>query len=121
MSTGQEFSVAICSYSGKVRHMTIGPDPLRRIFVSSISVEGKGKKRCNAAQHCLALDCSLNKTPHEHLSHMLDMYQDESVDKTTAELWGKETAVDCLVEMARRITESIAKEPPEKNHPLVIK
>jgi hypothetical protein len=112
LPTGQEFSVAICGYSGKVRHMTLGPDPLRCILVSSISVQGK---RCNAAQHCLALDCSLNKTPHEHLAHMLDMYQDESVDKATARLWDKETAVDCLVEMARRITGSIAKEPPEKS------
>jgi hypothetical protein len=116
LPTGQEFAMAVCGYSNKVRHMTIGEDPIRRMFVKSIEVEGE---RCSTGDHCLALDCPLNHTEGEHLAHMLDMNQDEPVDEETARLWGKETAVDCLVEMAKRFSASLAaaepSAPPENN------
>ena len=38
--------------------------------------------------------------------HMLDMYADEPADEASIKLWGKGTVVDCLVEMARQISES---------------
>jgi hypothetical protein len=107
LPTGQEFNVAVCGYNGKIRHMTLGSDPLRRMFVQKVTVDGQ---TCNCAHHCLALDCPLNHTEHEHLMHMLDMYRDEPVDEATAKLWGKKTAVDCFVEMARQISESLARE-----------
>jgi hypothetical protein len=107
LPTGQEFAMAVCGYNGKVRHMTIGNDPLRRMFVREVTVEGDF---CSTAQHCLALDCPLNKTEQEHLSHMLDMRQDEPVDAETAKLWGRDTAVGCLVEMARRFSKSLESE-----------
>ncbi len=105
LPTGQDFAMAVCGYNGKVRHMTIGADPLRRMFISYVEVEGQN---CSTAQHCLALDCPLNHTEQEHLAHMLDMPVDEPMDEATARLWGKDTAVGCLVEMAHRFSESLA-------------
>ena len=105
LPTGQAFAMAVCGYSKLVRHMTVGDDPIRRMFVRSIEVEND---RCSTGEHCLALECPLNHTEHEHLTHMLDMNQDEPVDEDTAKLWGKNTAVDCLVEMAKRFSASLA-------------
>ena len=108
----QEFAIAVCGYNGRVRHMTIGRDPMREKFVRGITVNGE---KCSSAMHCLALECPLNHTKHEHLMHMLDMYADEPADEASAKLWGKDTVVDCLVEMARQISESLAHEKaPEK-------
>jgi hypothetical protein len=107
LPTGQDFAMAVCGYNNKVRHMTFGNDQLRRMFVTFVEVEGQS---CSTSQHCLALDCPLNHTEHEHLAHMLDMNTDEPVDEATAKMWGKSSAVDCLVEMAHRFTESLAKE-----------
>jgi hypothetical protein len=74
------------------------------MFITRMDVsDGK----CSAGDHCLALECPLNHTEHEHLVHMLDMSQDEPVDKETARMWGKDTAVGCLVEMARRFSTSL--------------
>jgi len=107
LPTGEEFAVAVCGYSGKVRHLTIGQDPLRHMLASHVDVDGQG---CSSAKHCLSLNCPLNHSENYHLMHMLDMYKDEPVDEATAELWGKKTTIDCLVEMARRISDSLAAE-----------
>jgi hypothetical protein len=111
LPTGQDFAMAVCGYSGKVRHMTIGNDPLRRMFVQHVDVNDQ---ICSSGDHCLALDCPLNHTEHEHLTHMLDMSVDEPVDEETAKAWGKNSAVDCLVEMAHRFSESLAQSQPDK-------
>ena len=113
LPTGQVFAMAVCGYSGLVRHMTLGDDPMRRMFVKNVEVEGKS---CSSGDHCLALECPLNHTEREHLAHMLDMNQDEPVDEETARLWGKNTAVDCLVEMARRFSASLAAERQAASH-----
>jgi len=105
LPTGQAFAMAVCGYSKLVRHMTMGEEPIRRMFVKSIEVEGE---RCSTGDHCLALECPLNHTENDHLAHMLDMNKDEPVDEETAKLWGKDTAVGCLVEMARRFSASLA-------------
>ena len=81
LPTGQEFSVAICGYSGKVRHMYLGHDPIRRAFAQHVYVE---EELCQTAEHCLALDCPLNRADPEHLLHMLDMTEDEPSDAETA-------------------------------------
>lgn len=103
LPTGHEFAIAVCDYSGRVRHMTIGRDPMRQNFVRSVTVS---RKKCSSGNHCLALECPFNHTTHEHLMHMLDMYADEPADEASIKLWGKGTVVDCLVEMARQISES---------------
>jgi hypothetical protein len=107
LPTGEQFAVAICGYNGKVRHLIIEKDPLRNWLVRHIDVDGQ---TCSCAQHCISLDCPLNHTEKEHLMHMLGMYKDEPVDEATAKLWGKNTSLEILIEMARRISESLALE-----------
>lgn len=114
LPTGQSFSMAVCGYSKLIRHMTIGQDLIRRMLVQDFEVDGE---RCSTGEHCLALECPFNHTGPEHLAHMLDMEQDEPVDEATAKLWGKDTAVGCLVEMSRHFSASLAAEeatPSEK-------
>jgi len=104
LPTGQEFGVAVCGYSGKVRHMAIGADPLRHMFVKFVDVEGE---RCQTGEHCLALDCPLNHTKPEHLAHMLDMQADEPVDEKDSEIWGTGSTVDALVKFANKMNEVV--------------
>src|SRR4030065_1386572 len=93
LPTGQEFSGAVCGYRGKIRHLFLGDDFVRRNFVRNVDVN---RQNCSSGQHCLALDCPLNSTQHEHLCHMLDMPKDEQVDSETAKAWGTESTVDSL-------------------------
>ena len=105
LPTGEEFAIAVCGYNGRVRHMNIGGDLLRQRLIRRVIVT---KNKCNSAEHCLALECPLNHTEHEHLAHMLDLYIDEPADEASVKLLGKATVVDCLVEMARRISDSLS-------------
>lgn len=114
LPTGKEFSVAVCGYSGKVRHMILGTDAIRRMFVRDINVE-EGQY-CEASQHCLALDCPLNRTPREHILHMLDMNEDESLDTETSKLWGTDSTIDCLVKFAEKMTRALPKELRQENN-----
>jgi hypothetical protein len=118
LPTGQEFAVAVCGYAGKVRHMYIGNDPVRRAFVRHIYVEDGF---CQTGEHCLALDCPLNRSEPEHLLHMLDMNEDEPVDSETAQQWGASSTLQCFIKFALRITESLPEElrtpqPPLEDH-----
>ena len=112
LPTGQDFAMAVCEYNNKVRHMTFGADPLRRMFIQGVEVKDG---ICSSAEHCLALDCPLNRSEPEHLAHMLDMHEDEPVDKATASLWGQTTALGCLVEMARRFSLELQAEAASQN------
>ncbi len=107
LPTGKKFSVAVCGYSGKIKHMYLGIDTIRRMFIKQVNVEGTS---CSSAQHCLALGCPLNKTPREHLVHMLDMHDDEPLDEKTSELWGTESTVDSLVKFAEEMNQALPKE-----------
>lgn len=86
--------------------MIIGTDPIRRMFIRYVNVEGQN---CDACQHCLALDCPLNRTPHEHILHMLDMNADESLNTETSKLWGTDSTIDCLVKFAEKMTRALPK------------
>ena len=112
LPTGQEFGVAVCGYSGKVRHMTIGLDPLRHLLVRFVDVE---ENACQAGDHCLALDCPLNHTELEHLAHMLDMQTDEPTDEKTFEIWGTTSTVEVLVKLAKEMNEAIPQDLREGN------
>ena len=81
LPTGQEFSVAICGYSGMIRHLYLGSDPVRRMLAQHIFVE---EGYCSTGDHCLAVDCPLNRAEREHLLHMLDMNEDEGMDPKAA-------------------------------------
>lgn len=107
LPTGRKFSVAVCGYSGKIKHMYLGVDILRRNFITKVSVDGEN---CNSSQHCLALNCPLNKTPREHLVHMLDMHEDEPLDAETSELWGTESTVEGLIKFADEMNQAIPEE-----------
>lgn len=107
LPTGQDYAVAVCSYSGKVRHMTIGEDPLRRMFVKFVDVEGEG---CAAGEHCLAIDCPLNHTRPEHLAHMLDMPADEPLDEEGSNIWGTQSTVEALVKFAQKVSGQLPEE-----------
>jgi hypothetical protein len=115
LPTGQDFAVAVCGYAGKIRHMYIGNDPVRRAFVHNIHVDGD---ICQTAEHCLALDCPLNKSEQEHLLHMLDMNEDEALDSEAAKQWGTESTLQCFLSFARRVAEILPEELKKPQSPL---
>jgi len=104
LPTGQEFSIAVCGYSGMVRHLYLGNDPVRRMLVQHVYVE---QGYCQAGDHCLALDCPLNRAETEHLLHMLDMTEDEPMDPETAEQWATQSTLQGFLLFARKMTESL--------------
>lgn len=112
LPTGQEFSVAVCGYSGKVRHMYLGNDPIRRMIAQYVYAE---EGYCQIGDHCLALDCPLNRAEQEHLLHMLDMTEDEVMDHEAAEQWGTNSTLNGFILFARKITESL---PDDLKKPL---
>jgi hypothetical protein len=85
--------------------MFIGKDVIRRSFIRQVDIEGQN---CSAGQHCLALECELNKTPKEHLMHMLDMHEDEALDEETAKIWGTESTIDSLMKFVKQVEAMIA-------------
>ncbi len=105
LPTGRKFSVAICGNTEKICHMFLGEDVIRRSFIRELNIEGQN---CSAGQHCLALDCTLNKTQKEHLMHMLDMYEDEALDEETAKIWGTDSTVDSLLKFVKQVESMIA-------------
>jgi len=105
LPTGREFSVAICGNTGKICHMFLGQDYIRRNFIRQMEIEGQN---CSAGKHCLALDCTLNKTPKDHLLHMLDMHEDEALDEETAKIWGSESTVDSLLKFVKQVESMIS-------------
>jgi hypothetical protein len=115
LPTGQNFAVAICGYSGKVRHMYIGHDPVRRMFIHGVHVDGES---CQTAEHCLALDCPLNRAQQEHLLHMLDMNEDEPLDPETAQQWGTESTLECFLKFANKIGEQLPEELKKSCEPI---
>jgi hypothetical protein len=115
LPTGQEFAVAVCGYSGKVRHMYIGNDPVRRAFIHNVYVEDES---CQTAAHCLALDCPLNRSEQEHLLHMLDMNEDEPLDNDSAQQWGTQSTLECFLRFARKIGEQLPEEMRKPQEPL---
>lgn len=115
LPTGQTFAVAVCGYSGKIRHMYIGNDPVRRAFVHEIHVD---EDSCQTANHCLALDCPLNRSEEEHLLHMLDMNEDETLDTEAAEQWGTTSALASFLQFARRINEVLPEELKKRQNPV---
>ena len=115
LPTGQDFAVAVCGYSGKVRHMYIGDDPVRRMMVQHIDVENEF---CHTGDHCLALDCPLNRAEQEHLLHMLDMNEDEALDSEVAAQWGTQSTLDCLMQFARKMNEFLPEELKKPQEPV---
>jgi hypothetical protein len=115
LPTGQEFAVAVCGYAGKVRHMYIGQDPVRRAFIHNVYVD---EDSCQTAAHCLALDCPLNRSEQEHLLHMLDMNEDEPLDSETAQQWGTESTLESFLKLARQVSETLPEEMKKRQPPL---
>ena len=112
LPTGQEFAVAVCGFTGKVRHMYIGNDPVRRAFIHNVLVD---EESCQTAAHCLALDCPLNRSEPEHLLHMLDMNEDEPLDSEAAKEWGTGSTLECFLRFAHKMSELL---PDELKKPL---
>lgn len=111
LPTGQDFAVAVCGYAGKVRHMYIGADPVRRMFIHGVFVDGES---CQTGDHCLALDCPLNRAEQEHLLHMLDMNEDEPLDPETAKEWGTDSTLACFLKLARKVSSELPAELKEQ-------
>jgi hypothetical protein len=107
LPTGQIFSVAVCGYSGIIRHMIVGDDPIRRTLMRFETVE---ENHCETAEHCLAKDCPLNKTEYEHTLHMLDMYYEEKLDPETEETWGTGSVVEGMIKFAEKMNEAVPAE-----------
>jgi hypothetical protein len=110
LPTGQDFAVAVCGYAGKVRHMYIGNDPVRRAFIHNVFVD---EESCHTAAHCLALDCRLNRSEPEHLLHMLDMNEDEPLDAEAAKEWGTESTLECFLKFAQKMNDLLPEETEE--------
>jgi hypothetical protein len=115
LPTGQDFAVAVCGYTGKVRHMYIGNDPVRRAFIHHIFVDDES---CQTAGHCLALDCPFNKSEEEHLLHMLDMNEDEPLDPEAAQQWGTTSTLASFLKFASKISESLPEELKKQQKPI---
>jgi len=115
LPSGQEFSVAICGYNGKVRHLYLGSDPLRRMLVQHTYVEDGF---CQTGDHCLALECHLNRAEREHLLHMLDMNEDEIMDPEAAEQWGTASTLDCFLKFAQKMSDALPEELKKPQEPL---
>ena len=105
----QKYSIGICGYTNKVRHMIIGEDALRESTITKVFLSDD-EKTCLVGNHCLALDCPLNNTEQEHIIHMLDMNEDSLVDEETAKIWGANTVTGCYIALAKRLTEELAVE-----------
>jgi len=105
LPTGRQFSVAICGNTGKICHMFLGQDFVRRSLIRELVVD---EQNCSAGEHCLALDCTLNTTPKDHLMHMLDMYEDEALDEQTAKVWGSESTLDSMLKFVKQVESMIA-------------
>ena len=115
LPTGQEFAVAVCGYTGKVRHMYIGSDPLRRVLVQHVHVEDG---YCQTGDHCLAIDCPLNRSEQEHLLHMLDMNEDEPLDSEASEQWGTNSTLECFLKFAQKAVEFLPEDLKNPQQPL---
>ena len=115
LPAGQQFAVAVCGYAAKVRHMYIGSDPLRRAFIHHVHVE---EGFCQTGDHCLALDCPLNRSEPEHLLHMLDMNEDEALDAEASEQWGSQSTLDCFLQFARKMNELLPEELKKPQEPI---
>ena len=112
---GQPFSVTVCGYSGKIRHMVIGDNSLGYLRPSAIKVTGLN---CEGAAHCLAFKCPLNKTEVGHVAHMLDMWSDEPLDEETAKASGAKTEVEYLVKFVEQMNEVLPADLQKRQEPL---
>jgi hypothetical protein len=115
LPTGQEYAVAVCGYSGKVRHMYIGQDPIRRMFIHHVNVD---EGFCQTGDHCLALDCPLNRSESEHLLHMLDMNEDEVLDPEVSDQWGSQSTLNCFLKFVRQVAEALPENLRKPQEPL---
>jgi hypothetical protein len=77
------------------------------MFAKIVDIENN---KCQTGEHCLALGCPLNHSEAEHLAHMLDMFEDEAIDKKDAELWGTQSTVEALVKFTQKIGEDLPEE-----------
>lgn len=111
---GQPFTVTVCGYSGKVRHMSIGTDAMRHLRSASVDVT---ESKCQASKHCMALSCPLNKTEPLHLAHTLEMPADEPLDEETANICGTKSSIDALVKFAGKMNEVIPVELRKRKEP----
>lgn len=115
LPSGHKFSVAVCGYTGKVRHMYIGSDPVRRMLIQHVYVEDGF---CQTGDHCLAVDCPLNRSEPEHLLHMLDMNEDEPMDSEAAEQWGTGSMLEGFLKFAQKAVEFLPEELKKPRDPL---
>ena len=115
LPTGQEFAVAVCGYTGKVCHMYLGNDDLRRMIVRHVILENG---YCQTGEHCLAVDCALNRSTQEHLLHMLDMNEDEAMDPEAAEQWGTNSTLECFLKFAQKMNDLLPEEMKKPQEPL---
>ena len=87
--------------------MYIGNDPVRRMFIHHVIVDDGF---CHTGDHCLALECPLNRSEPEHLLHMLDMNEDEALDVEAAEQWGSQSTLDGFLKFARKMNDLLPEE-----------
>ncbi len=115
LQSGRAFTVTVCGYSGKVRHMVIGDDTLRHLRRHCVDVTNSC---CEASRRCLALSCSLNQTVPLHLAHMLEMQCDEPLDDETSKMWDTESTVEALVKFADKMNGIIPNELRQRQEPV---
>jgi hypothetical protein len=85
------------------------------MMVQHIDIEGG---YCQTGDHCLALDCPLNRADPEHLLHMLDMNEDEPLDPEVAAQWDTESTLDCLLKFAQKMNALLPEELKKPQPPV---
>jgi hypothetical protein len=88
---------------------------VRRTFIQHVHVENDW---CQTGEHCLALDCSLNRSEQEHLLHMLDMNEDESLDPEAAAHWGTSSTLECFLKFAKKMADMLPEEVKQPQEPI---
>jgi hypothetical protein len=73
---------------------------------------------CHTGDHCLAMDCPLNRSEPEHLLHMLDMNEDEPLPPEEAEQWGTSSTLECFLKFSQKAMDLIPEELRKRQSPV---
>ena len=108
LPSGQKFSIAICGMCNKVRYMTFGTDPLKKLFGQETYIDNEGN--CDQGHRCIAKDCKYNTTTDQTLAELFDVDVTDEVDEETAKTWGTKSLSGCYVAMAKKISDELTAE-----------
>ncbi len=104
LSTGKEFSIAVCGNEGRICQIFFRGDVDRRSSIGQVNIK---EQYCDHGSRCLALDCPFNKTPKNIVTQMFGMNEDEALDKETAKILGTDSTVEGLIKFVKKVESSV--------------